>query len=204
MSEQEEGTVQFSPEDFRTWNKAGFEEVSAALAEARRRFTEAGSLREQELAQLRLDSLEQLYRLALQAARERFERARTDAAGRLRVVVQKLQAAPLPVVTADRLWQKVSRASEAFAAKRFDQALHDLVAVEAEMAVNPRRQMTSIPAKATAEPATASVAQCQAPASSGGLLGLAAQYEKNGRPGVACRLYLRALVQTASTAANRR
>ena len=62
MSGQEEGSVQFSPEDFRTWNKEGFEEASAALVEARRRFAEADSLREKELAQLRLDSLEQLYR----------------------------------------------------------------------------------------------------------------------------------------------
>ena len=152
---------------------------------------------------MRLNSLELLYRLALQVARERFERARADASGRLRVVVDKLQTAALPVVTADRLWQKVSSASEAFAAKRFHQVIHDLAAVEAETAEKPRRHPTITPAKAAATPVTTSVAQLQAPAGSSGLLGLATQHELSGRPGVACKLYVRALVQTASTANHR-
>ena len=151
---------------------------------------------------MRLDSLEQLYRLALQTARERFERSRADAAGRLRVVVEQLQAASLPVVTADRLWQKVSSASEAFAAKRFDQVIHDLATVQTGMAGKPRHRSDGTPAKAAATPATASVARRQFPADSGALLGLATQHERSGRPGIACRLYLRALVQTALTAAD--
>ena len=36
------------------------------------------------------------------------------------------------------------------------------------------------------------------------LLGLAAQHEQSGRRGVACRLYLRALVQSASNTADQR
>jgi hypothetical protein len=203
MSEQEVGSVQFLPEDFRIWNEAGFEEVSAALAEARKRFIEAGSLREKELAQIRLDSLEQLYRMALQVARGRFESARTDAAGRLRVVVEQLQATPLPVVTTDRLWQKVSKASQAFAAKSFVQAIHELAAAEAEIVRKPRRGPAKTPEKTATKPITASATQRQDLASNS-LLGLAAQHEQSGRPGVACRLYLRALVQTAPTAPDHR
>lgn len=200
MSEREEGSVQFSPEDFRTWNEAGFEEVSAALLEARRRFTEASSLREQALAQLRLDSLEQLYKLALEVARGRFERARADAAGRLRVVVEKLQAATtLPVVKADQLWQRVSAASQAFAAKQFDQAIHELANAEAEIALMPLRLPARAPVLAAANPAGSGVVGRQAPANNN-LLGLAAQHEQSGRRGVACRLYLRAIVQSASAA----
>ena len=196
MSEQKEGSVQFSPEDFRTWNEAGFEEVSAALVEARRRFTESDSLREKELAQMRLDSLEQLYRLASQVARERFERARDDAADRLHVVVEKLQATPVPVVTADRIWQRVSSASVAFAAKRFNQVITELATVEAEIVREPRRTPLT--------PATTSAAQPELPVNSNSLLGLAAQHEQSGRRGVACRLYLRALVQSASNTADQR
>jgi hypothetical protein len=200
MSEQKEGSVQFSPEDFRTWNEAGFEEVSAALVEARRRFTESDSLREKELAQMRLDSLEQLYRLASQVARERFERARDDAADRLHVVVEKLQATPVPVVTADRIWQRVSSASVAFAAKRFNQVITELATVEAEIVREPRRS----PACTPLTPATTSAAQPELPVNSNSLLGLAAQHEQSGRRGVACRLYLRALVQSASNTADQR
>jgi hypothetical protein len=200
MSQREEGSVQFSPADFRTWNEAGFEEVSAALLEARRRFTEAGSLREQALAQLRLDSLEQLYKLALEVARGRFERARADAAGRLRVVVEKLQAATtLPVVKADQFWQKVSAASQAFAAKRFDEAIRELAGAEAEIALKPLRLQARAPVLVAAKPAGSGIAGQQAPANNN-LLGLAAQHEQSGRRGVACRLYLRAIVQSASAA----
>lgn len=203
MNAKEEASVQFSVEDFRIWNEAGFEEVNAALVEARRRFTEANSLREKELAQLRLDSLEQLYRLALQVARERFERARTDAAGRLRVVVEKLQSTLLPVVTADHLWQRVSNASVAFAGKEFNQAISELGSVEAEIARKPRRRPVSAPAPVAAKSADTSVAQRLAPTNNN-LLRLGAQHEQSGRRGKACRLYLRALAESASVIADRR
>jgi hypothetical protein len=203
MNEREEGSVQFSPEDFRTWNEAGFKQVSAALLEARRRFTEARSLREQALAQLRLDSLEQLYKLALEVARGRFERARADAAGRLRVVVEKLQATTtLPVVKADQFWQKVSAASQAFAAKRFDQAIRELAGAEADIAWKPLRLPARAPVLVAAKPAGSGIACRQAPANNT-LLGLAAQHEQSGRRGVACRLYLRAIVQAAPSADRR-
>lgn len=204
MSEQEEGSVQFSPEDFRTWNEAGFEEVSAALVEARRRFTEADSLRERELAQMRLDSLELLFRLALKLARERFEHARADAATRLRAVVGKLEAATLPVVAVDRLWQKVSNASQAFAAKRFNHVITELATVELEIVREPRRRPACSPLKPATTQASTSVLQRQITVNSNNLLGLAVQHEQSGQRGVACRLYLRALIQSASKTADQR
>ena len=54
------------------------------------------------------------------------------------------------------------------------------------------------------QPATTSAAQPELPVNSNSLLGLAAQHEQSGRRGVACRLYLRALVQSASNTADQR
>jgi hypothetical protein len=199
MSVTEGGSIQFSPADLRTWNESGFEEVSASLAEASRRFSEADNLREKELAKMRLDSLEQLYRLTLQVARERFERARDAAAERLREVVEQLQAARLPAAVADRLWNKVSDAGRAFAVKRFDQTIEDLAVVEVEINRKPSRRLGIAMAEVSASPAAIDNGTRHAPPGNGSLLGLAVEHENRGRLGAACRLYVSALAPTAPT-----
>lgn len=83
--------VQFRESDFRQYNPAGYEELLASLVTARKKADAAASVEDKKLAQIHLESVEQLWRLSLKLAKERFEHARDVAYRELRSAWDRLR-----------------------------------------------------------------------------------------------------------------
>ena len=150
---------------------------SRVLASAREKAAGAASLEDKRLAQIHLESVEHLWKISRQLARERFEHAREDARRELQAVVDRVRPGAGPHLPA-----ALESAVEAFHGKEFARAR--------ELAAEIRRVRTA-PAPVRVVPA---VRAARAPEpDSVALLDEALRCERNNQLFRACRLYLQVL-----------
>lgn len=175
--------------DFRTYNAGGYAELTERLEKARNSYRNAGSLQEKEIAQTRIESLENLWRLSVVLARERFERARDGLAARLNDLENQVKGSRLPDRVQEGLRVTLTSARQAFVQKQFAAAEEALSAIESGLRQAPRRRMSvAIPP----------VAPRKAPRPLAApepinLLELGHREEMSGSRAGACRAYVAAL-----------
>ena len=207
-------SIEFGLEDFRAYNDSGFEEVKTALELARGRFETANTLVEREMCQMRLDSLERLWRLSLQLAHERFDHARDAATTRLNEVIELLRRSQLQSRERNKLWEQARIAAGVFAQKKFSQAIELADAIEAA-SMRPARRRLGIalpdgslpldgPHNVSGNAVDAGpVLVPQADGDLTGLLESALEFERHGRNADACRFYLKVLERQPGNAGAR-
>lgn len=175
--------------DFRTYNAGGYAELTERLERARNAYRNASSLQEKEIAQTRIESLENLWRLSVELARERFERAREGVAARLNDLENRVKSSRLPDRVQEELRARLSTARQAFLQKQFAAAEEALSAIESGLRQAPRRRMSvAIPPVVQRNPPRPLAAPEPV-----NLLELGHREEKSGSRAGACRAYVAAL-----------
>jgi hypothetical protein len=173
--------AEFTDGDFRRYNPAGYDDLVVAATAAQRRAEVAGSAEEKELARTHLASVEQLWRLARELAKERFEHARDTALDALQAATETLRCAG-PAAAHEALHEALRAAEEAYHGKDFAGAEGFAAEVKRGLEAG-RGALRLVPAVRVAAPESDVVE----------LLEKALEHERNHRMGQACRMYLQVL-----------
>ena len=170
---------QFGEGDFRQYNPSGYDELLASLAAARQRAEAAATIVEKKLAQAHLDSVEQLWRLSVDLASERFNRARDAAHEAIHAAGQALRRSG-PPIGREELHAMMKAAVAAYQEKDFPGAVALARNVSREAAKPAALQLVPAVRLATGADVVTLIEQ-------------ALEHERNHRMGQAYRLYLQVL-----------
>lgn len=187
--------VSFSESDFRKYNEAGYGELFHGLQTARRKVESAATIEEKKTAQIHLESVEQLWRLSLQLAKERFSHARDNACHKLQALVGEVRRAGVVGRSRKDLILALGRAADAFHAKDFEQA-QKLVGWIRSSLTERANHLRLVPAVRQATETTPPLPAADVVE----LLERALEAERNNRTGQAYRLYLQVLERQPSNA----
>jgi hypothetical protein len=190
------GEVQFSESDFRQYNPAGYQELLTSLVAARQKAEAAASVEEKKVAQIHLESVEQLWRLSLQLAKERFEHARDSAYKEVRGAWDGLRLSGAEVPRQE-LQAALEQAATAFHRKDFLRA-QELAGGVSRAVKGDTPELRLVPA---VRPAPASALAPEQDVVE--LLEKALEYERSNRMAQAYRMYLRVLERQPGNAGAR-